>query len=250
MNYLSQLQLYPNFSHIDLNKQIYYELVSHFNDYEKIENYFDLKIFSCIDDEIERLCYLKNMAKEVLTCRGNTLSERKYDHLNYLSIIEMANRNGDELNCRYKSFVFSQLLMACGFKSRWVGCLSMDIDDQECHCVTEVYLKKLKKWVAVDISFDYLYFDSKGMLLNLMEIRNNMVSGDKVKFISKNKSAALDTRRYLEKNLFMFRFLSFYKYNMTIDSAENVLLYPEHYCIDYCKTRKYSYITTNASPFW
>lgn len=250
MNYLSQLQLYPDFSHIDVDNPIYYEIILHLNDYKRIENYFDLKSMTYIDDEIKCVCYLKNIAKEVLSFNGNTLYERKYDNLSYLNIIDAARRNGDELNCRYKSFIFSQLLIACGFKSRWVGCLSMNIDDLECHCITEVYFEKLKKWVAVDLSFDYFYFDSNGTLLNLMEIRKNMISGDKVKFISKNKSLALDTRRYLEKNLFMFRFSSFYKYNMTINSAENVLLCPKHYHIDQCKRRKFSYVTTNSSRFW
>ncbi len=54
-----------------------------------------------------------------------------------------------------------QLLLALGFKARWVMCLPMDLRDDECHCVTEVYSKELEKWIVVDAAFDLFYFNKK-----------------------------------------------------------------------------------------
>ena len=119
MNYLNQLLSYPNFSYIEKSRPQEIEL-DNADDSERIQKYFDIKKICNISDELEKIYYLKNAVHSVLAFDGNMLFDRKYDHLDYLSIIDAAQKNGDELNCRYKSFIYAQLLIACGFKARWV----------------------------------------------------------------------------------------------------------------------------------
>lgn len=259
MDYLSLLKAYPNFSHtaqiVPPSFQYFrtnYFIYENCNEIKKINEVFNINIDATIDidNEIERICYLKRAVINALDWTGINILDRKYDGMTYLDIIANAKKNGEVLNCRYKSFVFYQLLIFLGFKARWVGCMPMDENDKECHCITEVYSMELNKWVAIDVSFDYLYFDPSGMLLNLIEIRNNLIQNKKVRFISKDKRATYDTKHYLEKNLFKFRFIESIKYNSTIKSAKTVLLYPTGYSLSKSERKQYSYVTNNILPFW
>lgn len=258
MDYQSLLRAYPSF-HCN-NEGVYPHLSyasrncynKNVDDLEKVKDIFgfDNDVAVGATNEIEKICYLKNIVIHALNWNGVDITDRKYDNMSYLDIIITAKQNGDALNCRYKSFVYSQLLSLFGFKARWVGCLPMDADDEECHCLTEVFLPELNKWIAVDVSFDYLYFDSNGKMLNIAEIRRNLILGKKVRFISKNRQGTLDTIRYLEKNFFKFRFMEKYTYNSTIDSCQTILLCPSGYIVGEAERKKYSYVTNNISPFW
>lgn len=252
MNYLSKLITFSNFTYAPEFSMTQYCEANQFSvNYEKIRKYFGIDDGTLINkSELEAILYLKDIAYEVLSFGNQTISDRKYDSLDYFSIIDIAKRNKDQLNCRYKSFIFAQLLMACGFRSRWVGCLPMDPSDKECHCITEVYSHYLGKWFVVDIAFNFLYFNAAGTLLNLYEIRNNLITGNKVRFISKDKATISDTYIYLTKNMFKFRFAKQYKYLTTLSSDEYILLHPDKYIIDNSEYKEYSQFTTNAAAFW
>lgn len=258
MNYLSRLQAYPDFCSDYEFEQPNFLCVckrrdgEKNNDFKRIKEIFQIDINSNIElvNEIKVLCYLKNAVINSLHLNGENIIDRKYDNMTYLDIISNSRRNGDVLNCRYKSFIFSQLLSLYGYKVRWVGCLPMDADDEECHCVTEVFSLLLKKWIAVDVSFDYFYFDSNGTLLNLIEIRNNLICGKRIGFISKSRQEVFNTKRYLEKNLFKFRFIELCDYNSTIDSGKTILLYPRGYSLGDAEKKCFSRVTNNILPFW
>lgn len=261
LKYLALLQTYSTFENTlsehsvmpdeDMTITMQKDMFDSSIDIDKVEETFGTRETSkrCGSD-IEHICRLKKIVKTKLEWEGNSIIDRKYDFIPYLDIIDQARKNGDSLNCRYKSYIFSQLLMAYGYKARWVGCLPMDFRDSECHCVTEVFLKSLNKWIVVDIAFDYLYFDNKGNLLNLIEMRRKIIAGEKIRFLSMDSKKASDTKKYLEKNLFKFRFASLYRYNLPICSVKPVLLVPKHYILADAEKKMYANITNNVSMFW
>lgn len=65
------------------------------------------------------------------------------------------------MNCRYISLIFTQILLAAGFKARWVSCL---------HCVSEVYIEEYRKWIVVDVALNVLYFDKKGNKVRMKKL--------------------------------------------------------------------------------
>lgn len=113
--------------------------------------------------ELQRLLRILKWAAEYLGFKGKPLDSRRYDKDGWFDTIETAKKEGYCLNCRYISLLFTQILLAVGFKARWVTCLPMELNYKECHCVTEVFVESLNKWIVVDAAYNLLYFDKKGI---------------------------------------------------------------------------------------
>ena len=198
----------------------------HFNTLEltMLRNAFGFKVLRGDEDELRVLSKLKQWAVQFLSFQGMELGARRYDHLDCLEIIKQAKKEGYALNCRYISLIFTQVLLAVGFKARLVCCMSMDLRDTECHWVTEVFVNQLKKWVVIDVPLDFFYFDSRGRLLNLMEMRKLIINGDNIKLFSTNREHILFTQQYWKKNIFRFKFLLENKYNMLASPQKHYLV--------------------------
>lgn len=186
-----------------------------------IRKRFGIHKLSENDDEIKYLAYLKKMAYENLHFRGNTLKDRSYDSLSVEDMICTAKQEGYALNCRYISHIFCQILLSVGFKARWVVCLPMDLMNSECHCVTEVYIKALNKWVIADAALGTFYFGEKGEMLNLYEMRKLYINRKVPVIVVERAEDAKEIQLYWIKNIFRFRFT---KYNGT-----NALQCEQHY---------------------
>jgi len=135
-------------------------------------------------NEIERILQLLKWSKSYLKFSGKVLQSRRYDDCDFFELTIKARNEGYSLNCRYISLLFTQILLAAGFKARWVVCLPMALEYRECHCVTEVFIEMCNKWIIVDASFNLVYFDKKGNLLNLLEMRNIIIKGEKFRVIN------------------------------------------------------------------
>ena len=174
-----------------------------------IRKQMNLDILKEGDDEIKYLIFLKKYAYDMLNFEGKSLNQKTYDNLSFSEIINDARNKGYALNCRYISYIFCQMLLSVGFKARWVVCLSSDLYNNECHCVTEVYVNKLKKWVVVDASFGTFYFGERGELLNLYEMRNLYVNGKMPILVADDSKHVKNIQLYWIKNIFRFRFIAY-----------------------------------------
>lgn len=223
LNYCSDDNLYflNLFSKYDDNKNTQ-KLVFTYEDANSqnlldIEKTFNLKNVVGFGDELQRLNNLKQYASELLSFEGHFLQSRRFEYLNCIEIINSAKEEGFSLNCRYKSFIFTQMLLSLGYKARWVRCLPFDLRSNDAHCVTEVYLESLKKWIVVDCAFNMYYFSDDGMLLNLIEMRKCILSGRKIRFLATNRKTADYIKKYWIQNIFRFSYLS----NLTSESIED-----------------------------
>lgn len=171
------------------------------------DDYTDLNKIIGNGNELSRLAKLKRWVVENASGKGKNLPGRLYDNLNCIDIIRKAKEDGYSLNCRYLSYVYMQLAIFLGFRTRWVMCLPMDLRDDECHCVVEVYSKDLKKWIVVDAALDLFYFSEKGIPLNLLEMRKMLIERNKLKFFSPNKDYSCFVQNYWKKNIFRFKYL-------------------------------------------
>ena len=193
-------------------------------DQERLTKTLGLEVLKKDDDEIKKIIELKKWAVRNLSFKGEMIKTREFDYLDCLEIIEKAKSNGNALNCRYITLVFTQILLTMGFKARLICCMSMDLRDTECHWVTEVYINQLRKWIVVDIPLDFFYFDAKGNLLNLIEMRRMIVKGENIRLISTNREHILFTQQYWRKNIFRFKFLEINKYNMLMSENKHYLV--------------------------
>ncbi len=84
-------------------------------------------------DELQKLSKLKQYASDILSFDGRFLRNREFEYMNSLEIIDSAKKLGFSLNCRYKSFIFTQILLSVGYKARWVRCLPFDLRTSDAH---------------------------------------------------------------------------------------------------------------------
>ena len=147
---------------------------------EKVINFFGLKKINEIDNELTKLSMLNKWAYKYFHSDGEPIKDRRYDGLNIFDLFLQSKNENKSLNCRYISMIFTQILSSLNFYSRWIIIKPHDINDCECHCLTEVYVFSLKKWIALDPSFGLIYFDKKGTPLNCLELRMNIIQGKKI----------------------------------------------------------------------
>lgn len=132
----------------------------------KIRNYFNLDKMINKDNEITTLVNLNKWAFKYFHYNGKNINTRIYDDLSIFEIIKRSKKDGNSLNCRYISVIFTQCLLSMGYKSRLVVCKSSNINDVDCHCVTEVWVEKYKKWIILDSAFGLIYYGKDGIPLN------------------------------------------------------------------------------------
>lgn len=212
-DYYNVLLAYPNYEIYDIihERSIVYEDVNSANmtNIRKQMGFHKLRVN---EDEIKYLTYLKKSAFEILHFEGKTLKDRIYDGLSVQEIVSASKQDGFALNCRYISHIFCQILLSVGFKARWVVCLSSDLMNRECHCVTEVYINDLNKWIIADAALGAFYFNEKGQMLNLYEMRKLYTNGKMPIIVANRMKEAEELQLYWMKNIFRFRFI---KYNGT-----------------------------------
>lgn len=184
---------------------------------KKIAHKLELERIAGSGDDLEKLSRLKQYASDILSFDGKFLRSREFEYLNTLEIINSAKKQGYSLNCRYKSFIFTQMLLSLGYKARWVRCLPFDLRTGDAHCVTEVYIDVLKKWILVDCAFNMFYFSTNGMLLNLIEMRDCLMLGKPIKFLTTNKENINYIKKYWTQNIFRFSYLG----NLTSKSIKD-----------------------------
>lgn len=183
--------------------------------------------------EIQRITKLKKWAFELLCFNGKKLESRRYDSLNCFDTIQSAKNDGYSLNCRYISLIFTQILLAAGFKARWVSCLPMELNYCECHCVSEVFIEKYNKWIVVDVAFNLLYFNKKGDLLNLYEIRQHILINEPFRIQATTKEHFRYVWEYWIRHVFRFKFLLNNRFNMlALSNKTFVFLNPKGFLVN------------------
>lgn len=160
-----------------------------------------------------------------------------------------------ENNCYLKALALAEMLSYCGFYTRTVRCLPIGTFPYDNHCVTAIYLNSVKKWIAVDPTYNLFFKDNDGVYLSLNEIREKLIQGQKInvkytrKFNFENiKKIKEQYFCYMSKNLFRFRV------NSSLDDED--IQYelvprgylPENYTV-YTPT-KAIITTTDVDKFW
>lgn len=211
--FLKKYSSYTNDSCNDTRIQFYFESKSSSN-LLQLNKFYGIDKIMGYGNEIQRLTRLKTWATAYLHFEGKPLQERIYDSFSCSETIGRAKKDGYALNCRYISLIFTQFLLSAGFRARWVICNSMDLRDTECHCVTEVFIEDLNKWIVVDAALGHFYFNKKGEFLGLTEMRQQIAAGENIQIYSKSLEYKRTIQLYWLKNIFRFSFAVSNKFNM------------------------------------
>lgn len=134
---------------------------------------------------------------------------------NALDLLEYSLEKPDQgINCLNKSKIMEECCLAVGIYARRVVIMPFSPYDFDNHVVTEIYDRKLKKWIMLDATTDGYFVDENKRPLSLLEMRECFAMDRFVTFVSstnhltdleKLRQKYQDINMYICKNLFFFR---------------------------------------------
>lgn len=160
--------------------------------------------------------YIK--AKHLLHYLATRLSHSSwYDNhvsCNALDLLEYSLDNPEHgINCLNKSKILEECCLALGIYARRVFIMPYSPYDFDNHVVTEVYDRKLEKWIMLDPTTDGLFIDENGYPLSLLEMRDKFANAEFITYVrstdqlndmKKLKEKYVEQNAYICKNLFYF----------------------------------------------
>ncbi|MBQ7139898.1 MAG: transglutaminase domain-containing protein [Bacilli bacterium] len=240
MNTIESLELFVRNYYLEYDVKTSYGKINFIYDYKSLKKYNISKRINLpknIVTDLDKIVYCLKWYNENLNYKGRPIEENIYDNYSWIKLIKIVKKEKLTLNCRYKTMLFTQLLISLGFKARFVRCLPYEIMSHERHCVTEVFINELNKWIIVDSTFGIIYFDKYGNPLNLYEFRWLLLSSEKIRFFVKNKEDYYNIISMWRKHIFRFQY---FLYNgdkmLEYKSQRYIILNPLNY-LSKCELR-------------
>lgn len=133
---------------------------------------------------------------------------------NALDLLEYSLNNPEQgINCLNKSKILEECCLALGIYARRVSIMPYSPYDFDNHVVTEIFDRKLEKWIMLDPTTDAYFVDENKTPLSLLEMRERFAkdefvtfvgSTDSLKDLKKLREKYMDGNAYICKNLFYF----------------------------------------------
>lgn len=133
---------------------------------------------------------------------------------NALDLLEYSLNNPEQgINCLNKSKILEECCLALGIYARRVSIMPYSPYDFDSHVVTEIFDRKLEKWIMLDPTTDAYFVDENKTPLSLLEMRERFAkdefvtfvgSTDSLKDLKKLREKYMDGNAYICKNLFYF----------------------------------------------
>lgn len=219
----------------------------------EIREYFSLDSIAGTGDEISRIKNILAWVHNAVRHDGSSYSPEQRNAIDLIRICRTENRG---INCRMMAIILNECYLAMGFPSRFITCLPKSETDSDCHVITMVYSRTLRKWVWMDPTFNAYVSDEDGMLLNIAEVRERLIVG---KPLLLNEDANWNNRtrqtkesyldRYMAKNLYWFECTRVSRRDVeSVDGtpSEYVSLLPKDFRHKYAS----GYMTSNPDYFW
>lgn len=133
---------------------------------------------------------------------------------NALALLEYSlNHKEQGINCLNKSKILQECCLALGIYARRMYIMPYSPYDFDNHVVTEIYDRKLKKWIMLDPTTDGYFVDGNKSPLSLLEMREKFANDqfityvratDSLKDLKKLQTKYENENAYICKNLFYF----------------------------------------------
>lgn len=157
---------------------------------------------------------------------------------NALALLEYSlDKKEQGINCLNKSKILAECCLAVGIYARRVWIMPYSPYDFDNHVVTEIYDRKLKKWIMLDPTTDGYFVDDRKTPLSLLELRDKFANDRFATFVlTTNRLTDLEKWKdkyayynsYICKNLFYFTV----EQENRFGPGDNYLyICPEHYSI-------------------
>ncbi len=131
---------------------------------------------------------------------------------NALSLLDYSFEKDDcGINCLNKAKVLEECCLALGIYARRISIYPYSPFDFDNHVVTEIFDRKKKKWIMLDMSTNGYFIDENKNPLSVLELRDCLIesqfvtfvtSGDCLRDLGKLRELHIDVLAYFAKNLF------------------------------------------------
>ncbi|MES2274640.1 MAG: transglutaminase domain-containing protein [Bacteroidota bacterium] len=229
------------------------------------KNKFNLDSISGAGNEISQFKNLLYWVHNIVKHDGNSINPSSKNAIDLIAVCKKENRG---VNCRMMATILRDAYQAEGFTSRVVTCMPKDTLDNDCHVITVVWSKSLNKWVWMDPTFNAYVSDTKGNLLNIEEVREQLVKNGTTNLVLNSdanwNNQSKQTKEYylgyyMSKNLYWLQCASKSEWDIETvkpgkPAIEYINLYPGNFTTLHIsggsvKTSN-RYPTNNPTYFW
>lgn len=165
---------------------------------KEVRKYFQLDSVIGDGDEISKIINLMAWVHSKVKHGPNW----PFCGINSIDIYNYHKASGVGVNCRAIATVLNDCYLAMGFRSRIVGCIPKDKNDNESHVINMVYSKTLGKWLWMDATNNAYVTDGEGNLLSIAEVRESLINNRPL--FSSGRKTEEYLHEYMAKNLYRF----------------------------------------------
>ena len=157
---------------------------------------------------------------------------------NALDLLEYSLDNPEHgINCLNKAKILAECCLAVGIYARRVSIMPCSPYDFDNHVVTEIYDRKMEKWIMLDPTTDGYFVDARKNPLSLLEMRTAFANDDFLTFVSATERLS-DLKRFAEKNAYfnsyvcknLFYFITTQTHGFG-PSEDRLFFCPEHFSV-------------------
>lgn len=228
---------------------------------EQLRETFCLKEVAGGGPELSRITRLRNWVYARLkTGNGNFHTDKRNKECpwNTFTIIDEMQRKPFLPDCGTYALVMTEVMLAMGWKAKWIQCLPLDLRFGESHCITHVWSRELKKWIIVDAAQDLFYFNRHAVPFGLPDLRKAILNRERVLIYTNAEKMAGRTwlKQYWVKNIFRFHcFQDSCFSQFDVANPHHIFLDPKGYVIANKRVNHHGQIQTythtrNACAFW
>lgn len=170
---------------------------------------------------------------------------------NAIALWEYSRDVEPAFNCRLHAIMLHELLLATGIANRFVICLPIDPEDQDCHVVNSIWLPEYRKWAMLDCDMQAFITAPDGTPLSLSEMRSRYIADEPMVV---QQLLGLDRnfsyyRAYWPKNLYWFQCWEQTGYDQESNNkGRYIALLPQGF--DGFRLAESAVRTSDAERFW
>ena len=222
---------------------------NHTHEYlKKLVEKYDLTRLISKDNFTTVINSLKWVSKKLKGGNPSIFPKNNKNSLTYLMLTDTYNNYS---NCFMYSVTLNEILLALGYSSRVVICLSSDPNDNECHSVNIVYLNEFCKWIVIDSAKEAYYINKKGEPLGLLDIRDALINDIPIYIPMCSRENLENIRNYLYKNFVLFKCTLISDFNIYgSQNYESIYLLPKNISKSLFTSENNCIFTKNPNVFF
>lgn len=145
------------------------------------------------DTDEDTVRYILRWVFEILL--HHSYIENTIHYTSSMDMIQKARQSRINLNCYCHAYVLRDALQSVGIAARLIYCLPINCDYFGNHVVVEFFDRRKRQWILVDPTYNIMFSDCGGNLLNLIAFRNEIITHRDVVIIDNNRFSTLNRNR-------------------------------------------------------